>query len=77
MRLTPAQTRVMKWLSGGWTTEPGSGMSIHINGKRVCNVDTLYALKKHGLVEQHSRWSWRATEAGKLWRNHEPPTRAQ
>lgn len=51
MKLSKRQEEVMKWLRGGWTTEPGAGMAIHINGKRVCNVDTMHALERHGLVE--------------------------
>lgn len=69
-KLTEAQRRVMKWLGYGWKTEPGAGMSIHVNGKRVCNCDTLYALERMGLVEQiefHGRkqiGQWQATENG-------------
>lgn len=68
--LTNAQRRVMKWLGYGWTSEPGAGMAIHVNGKRICNVDTMFALQRHGLVEQfdeHGRklvGQWRATDDG-------------
>lgn len=44
MKLIEAQSRVLKWLGHGWESEPGSGMAIHINGKRICNVDTMHAL---------------------------------
>ena len=69
-KLTEAQRRVLKWLGKGWTSEPGSGMAIHVNGKRICNVDTMYALQRHGLVEQRCEGGlklvgqWKATEAG-------------
>lgn len=70
IKLTEAQRRVMKWLGHGWESEPGAGMAIHVNGKRICNVDTMFALQRHGLVEQlqaHGRnlvGQWKATEAG-------------
>lgn len=50
MKLTNAQKRVMMWLGKGWTSEPGAGTSIHVNGSRICNVDTLKALERMGLV---------------------------
>lgn len=70
-KLSEAQRRVMKWLGKGWKSEPGAGMAIHVNGKRVCNVDTMYALRRLGLVEQltvHGREAvgeWQATQAGR------------
>lgn len=70
LKLSEAQRRVMKWLGHGWTSEPGAGMAIHVNGKRICNVDTMFALQRHGLVEQlsaHGRslvGQWKATESG-------------
>ena len=69
--LTDAQRRVMKWLGYGWESVPGAGMAIHVNGKRICNVDTLYALERMGLVEQKALagrklvGEWKATEAGR------------
>lgn len=71
MKLTNAQKRVMMWLGKGWTSEPGAGTSIHVNGSRICNVDTLKALERMGLVEQRSHsgrqlvGEWQATLAGK------------
>ena len=71
MKLTDAQKRVMKWLGNGWTSEPGPGASIHVNGARICNVDTLHALERLGLVEQRAvdgrklSGAWQATQAGK------------
>lgn len=72
IKLSEAQRRVMKWLGYGWKTEPGAGMAIHVNGKRICNVDTMYALRRHGLVEQLTDngrnlvGQWKATESGSL-----------
>ena len=69
-KLSEAQRRVMKWLGYGWVSEPGSGMAIHVNGKRICNVDTLFALKRMGLVEQvvfngiEQIGEWKATQSG-------------
>lgn len=62
----------MKWLGYGWNSEPGAGMAIHVNGKRICNVDTMVALQRHGLVEQLDGpgrngklvGQWKATEEG-------------
>lgn len=70
VKLTEAQRRVLKWLGYGWKSEPGAGMAIHVNGKRICNVDTMFALQRMGLVEQLSDrglklvGQWQATEAG-------------
>ena len=71
IKLSDAQLRVLKWLGNGWKSEPGAGMAIHVNGKRICNVDTMFALMRAGLVEQvlvHGREAigqWQVTEAGK------------
>lgn len=70
-QLTDAQRRVMKWLGYEWKSEPGAGMAIHVNGKRVCNVDTMHALERLGLVEQlivyghKAVGEWQATQAGR------------
>ncbi len=72
IKLTEAQRRVMKWLGYGWTSGPGAGMAIHVNGKRICNADTMFALQRHGLVEQLDGpgpngklvGQWRATAEG-------------
>lgn len=59
----------MKWLGYGWESEPGAGMSIHVNGTHICNVDTLHALERLGLVEQlvirghKAIGKWKATKA--------------
>lgn len=69
--LSEAQRRVMKWLGNGWESEPGAGMSIHVNGKRICNIDSLHALERMGLVEQKltqgrkAVGEWKSTEAGR------------
>lgn len=71
VKLTDAQRRVMKWLGHGWETEPGAGTAIHVNGKRICNVDTMTALERYGFVEQMTlggrklAGQWKATSAGK------------
>jgi hypothetical protein len=41
MKLSPAQQRVMLWLSQGWGARVSHGSAVEINGKRVCNVDTM------------------------------------
>lgn len=71
IKLSDAQRRVMKWLGYGWESEPGAGMAIHVNGKRICNVDTMHALARMGLVEQKELagrkliGQWKATQAGR------------
>lgn len=71
MKLTEAQRRVLKRLGHGWESEPGAGMAIHVNGKRICNVDTMHALLRLGLVEQKEVGGrkrvgeWKATQAGR------------
>jgi len=64
-KLTDAQARVMKWIGKGWTGEPGAGSAVMVNGKRICNVDTMTALKRHGLVMQDELRRWVATAEGK------------
>lgn len=58
--LSPAQERVMEWLCGGWTAEVAAGSSVHINGSRVCNLDTMEALIRRGLVVRSDRWTFKA-----------------
>lgn len=64
-KLSAAQQRVMKWLGYGWQAQPGAGASIMVNGQRVCNVDTMTALKRAGLVEQDDQRCWKATDEGR------------
>jgi hypothetical protein len=64
-KLSDAQKRVMKWLGYGWTSEPGAGSSIMVNGKRICNVDTMTALSRAGLARQNEHGCWEATEEGR------------
>lgn len=59
-KLSPAQERVMEWLNGGWDAHTYSGAAIEINGQRVCNLDTMEALIRKGLVVRTDRWTFRA-----------------
>jgi Mn-dependent DtxR family transcriptional regulator len=36
-----------------------------VNGKRICNVDTMTALQRMGLVIQDDHRCWKATQAGR------------
>ena len=74
LKLTPAQQRVMNWLSQGWGARVSHGAAVEINGERVCNVDTMTTLTRLGLVERESRAPyWVATEEGKkLKPGHQP-----
>jgi len=67
-KLTAAQIRVMQLMSRRWSAQQPYGGAVHINGKRVCNVDTMTVLERHGLIERDTRWTWRATQAGLEWR---------
>lgn len=75
VKLSQVQTELMRWLGQGWSSCPGSGMSICVNGKRVCNVHTLLKLEREGFVEQARNpvtgfklvGQWRATELGKSY----------
>lgn len=64
-KLTPAQLRVMAWLGKGWTACPGAGAIITVNGKRICNTDTMKSLERAGLVSVDSNRCWSATEHGR------------
>ncbi|QMI49996.1 hypothetical protein MBR110_30035 (plasmid) [Burkholderia sp. MBR-1] len=63
-KLTAAQARVMLWLSQGWVAEPGAGSTIIVNGRRICNVDTMTALYRAGFAARDEQGRWHATAAG-------------
>lgn len=73
-KLSPAQKRVMHWLSQGWGARVSHGNAVEINGDRVCNVDTMATLVRLGLAERESRPPyWMATAEGrKLSPNYRP-----
>lgn len=64
-KLTEAQKRALKWIGKGWRTEPGTGSSVMVNGKRICNTDTMMALYRAGLASKDDQGCWSATESGK------------
>lgn len=64
LKLSPAQARVMELMSHGWKAHQGHGATVQINGVRVCNLDTISALKRKGLVDNDSLRSWKATPLG-------------
>ena len=63
-RLTEAQKRVLRWIGHGWSTEPGAGSAVLVNGKRICNTDTMMALYRAGLASRDDRGCWSATASG-------------
>lgn len=65
MKLTDAQKRVLKWIGKGWTTSPGGGSAVMVNGKRICNTDTMMALYRAGLASKDDQGRWSATPSGK------------
>lgn len=64
-KLSEAQKRVMKWVGKGWRTEPGPGSTVYVNGKRICNTDTMMTLSRLNLVEKDDIGCWSATPQGK------------
>ncbi|WP_346798095.1 hypothetical protein R5M92_04240 [Halomonas sp. Bachu 37] len=69
--LSPAQQRVMRWLSQGWAARLSHGSAVEINGERVCNLDTMTVLVRLGLAERESRPPyWVATGEGRKLREH-------
>ncbi|HBP6378493.1 TPA: hypothetical protein L6A07_25260 [Pseudomonas aeruginosa] len=56
-KLSPAQARVMQWLSQDWGARVSHGAAVEINGERVCNVDTMASLSRMGLVERECECS--------------------
>lgn len=67
IKLTEPQKRVMEWMSKGWPATIYGRNGIAINGKHVCNIDTITALINAGLVEADGKWQWKATVAGRAW----------
>lgn len=57
-KLTPVQAKVMSWVSKGWSLEQQNGTVFHINGAKVCNLDTVTSLQKLGLIKKVGQWSW-------------------
>lgn len=64
-KLTDAQKRVMRWIGKGWQAVPGPGSVVTVNGKRICNTDTMTALSRAGFASQDAQGCWSATESGK------------
>lgn len=58
-KLTRKQQEVIQWIDGGWTLIQTRGMVIEVNGKRICNRDTINALVKKGLVIESERWHFK------------------
>lgn len=78
-KLSKVQEKVMLWLSQGWGARVSHGAAVEINGERFCNVDTMMALERHGLIarDPETRY-WKATEEGrKLSPRYLPPEEAQ
>lgn len=72
MKLSPAQTRVMTLMSQNLVAHKSLwSCSVLVDGKRICNIDTMLVLQRLGLVYSNARfgWStWHATDAGLKWR---------
>lgn len=72
--LSPAQQKAMLWLSQGWSARNAYGAAVEINGERVCNLSTMRALERAGLIENERHTGhWVATAEGrKLSPNYRP-----
>lgn len=58
MKLSKKQEEVMKWINGGWELRQSHGMAFEVNGKHVCNLDTVTVLERLGLIRKTSQWTW-------------------
>lgn len=64
--LSSVQRRLMEWMSQGWSARCAYGSAVHINGARVCNIDTMQVLERQGLVwRDPDTRVWKATDAGR------------
>jgi ribosomal protein S19E (S16A) len=64
-KLTELQKKVMKWIGRGWIGEPGQASGVYVNGKRMCNVQTMKALERAGYVSSDQDHCWKATDDGR------------
>lgn len=71
-KLSAPQKRVLALMTEGKgklaSMDPSGSCAVHIDGKRVCNVDTISSLINAGLVEKTARWTYGATAAGRNWK---------
>ncbi len=65
LQLSEVQKKILKYLESGRIALPGNGASITVNAKRVCNIDTMMALSRLGLVQKDAQGCWSATSCGK------------
>jgi len=68
MKLTKRQREVMALMSKGLVAKQNVGMRVDIDCQISCNIGTINKLIKVGLVEQYGHWTFRATLAGRAWR---------
>lgn len=55
---------VMTWMRGGWQPYIQAVSIVYVNGRKLCNLDTMTALEKRGFAERVSHLRWRITKAG-------------
>lgn len=63
--LTEAKKRVISWICEGWHARLSYGTVIEVNGKRICNNDTIMALYRKEFAQQADDGTWTATGSGK------------
>ena len=68
MKLTKTQIAVMNYLDKGWKAYATTGNRVEVNGNRICTTETMASLERAGLVEREGVAAWKATEAGRAWR---------
>jgi predicted metalloenzyme YecM len=61
VKLSPIQQKVVDYMRHGWRAYIEGVSVVYINGRKVCNLDTMTALERKGLVFRTGRqWEWNA-----------------
>ena len=63
VKLSPKQEEVMSWLRNGHRAYIEGVSVVYINGKKVCNLDTMAALERRGLIVRSGQWGWEAARS--------------
>lgn len=52
-------------MAKGWAANLRYGSVVYINGSKACNLSTIEALVKAGLIQSDGKNGWKATEQGR------------
>jgi predicted transcriptional regulator len=55
----------MSYMAKGWAANLRYGSVVYINGSKACNLSTIEALVKAGLIQSDGKNGWKATEQGR------------